>query len=384
MGTVAYYLKEMRVSPSGRFSDCRNWTDFMFEEATGFTMVVDDAQSTRKLSEGHMTLVGAAGATLFPDFDFNGESYFIYVNYAEGGACGDTPFSKAFALGTFKDQVDTFEANCQKIPSSLKDHRLRNILFIIWFGANDLYTAERPATQMHCVATQIADTQRRRLKDLADIYGSSAKFIFVDLARPLTSVRYQMRVENAINRAETAPEQSWTVRGGQLVRTLPRLAAKQALERQLQEIKNLETGVLSFNAELHNCAETNGDHVVKLGKRLTEDTVRALVRGNYKLKKGAAPKAATHISANAYELLRRDPDWAAHITTIDEAHPSDELYRLVWHEIRDVIFKADCPFGKLNVPERRERTLLKQLAKDAKSSEPIKGGESSEEEILVV
>lgn len=365
MGAIAYYLREMRVNPSGRFSDCRNWTDFMFEEAGGLTMVVSDAAGTRELSQRHMTLLGAYQAGLDRGFDLDEEKRFTYVNYAEGGACGDTPFSKAFALGTFKDQVDTFEINCQGIPGHLRQNRLGNILFIIWFGANDLYTAERPASQMGSVATQIAETQRARLAAIANIYGSSATFIFVDLARPLTSVRYQMRLEKAKNDLKTAPSQSWTVaggaRGGQLVRTFPRAAALQVLEKQMEEIRNLEAGVLNFNAQLHKSAGQNGDRVVKMGERITEESIRALVSGNYKLKAGAAPNPASHISAGDYNLLRARDDYQAHISTIDEAHPSDEMYRLIWHEIRNQIYKANCTFGKLN--NQIVKTTLKQLAR---------------------
>jgi phospholipase/lecithinase/hemolysin len=373
MGTVAYYLREMRVSPSGRFSDCRNWTDFMFEEAGGVSMVIDDASGTRKLSERHMTLVGAVEASINPVFNFTRENRFTYVNYAEGGACGDTPFENAFALGTFKDQVNEFEANCKGIPGSVREMKpLGNVLFIVWFGANDLYTANRPGNQMQCVATEIALTQRQRLDEIAKVYGLSATFIFVDMARPLTSVRYQMRLEKAKIALKSAPVETWRVEGRTPVRVFPRAAALKALEKQMEEIKNLERGVLAFNACLHDCVGHTGDHVVKIGKRITEDTVRALVCGNYRLRKGADPKSASHISARDYELLlKQDPGFTSHIATIDEAHPSDPMYRLIWHEIRDVIFKAGCPFGKLTIPEQRQPTLLKTLAKSATAHSSI-------------
>jgi hypothetical protein len=45
--------------------------------------------------------------------------------------------------------------------------------------------------------------------------------------------------------------------------------------------------------------------------------------------------------------LRQDPSFAAHITTIDKLF-SDEMYRLIWHEIRNQIYKADCTFGRLS------------------------------------
>jgi hypothetical protein len=201
------------------------------------------------------------------------------------------------------------------------------------------------------------------------------------LARPLTSVRYQMRLEEAKNKLKFAPEESWTVvggvRGGQLVRTFPQASARKALEKELEEIKNLETGVLSFNATLQKSAEKNRDRVVKIGERITEESVRALVSGNYRLKKGAAPKSATHISANDYNLLRRKWDFTVNISTIDQAHPSDEMYRLIWHEIRNKIYKADCTFGRLN-NQIAKTTILKGLARQGS------GSQSSEEETVLI
>jgi hypothetical protein len=121
-----------------------------------------------------------------------------------------------------------------------------------------------------------------------------------------------------------------------------------ALDQQMKEIKALEDGVLLFNAALAQAAGSNGDWVVQIGSCLTEDSVRALVRGNYRLKKGASPKEAEHISSAKYDLLQREPDFAANITTIDEVHPSDEMYRLIWKEIHKVITKAGCTFGNLS------------------------------------
>jgi hypothetical protein len=60
------------------------------------------------------------------------------------------------------------------------------------------------------------------------------------------------------------------------------------------------------------------------------------------------PARYPYMSANKHDFLRRDPSFAAHVTTIDEAHPSDEMYRLIWHEIRNQIYKADCTFDRLS------------------------------------
>lgn len=375
MGAFAYYTRLMTVSPTGRFSDCRNWTDFMFEEAGGLTLVVGDANGSRELSQRHMTLLGATEASYNAQFKFTRENRFSYVNYAEGGACGDTPFKKSYALGTFKDQVDTFETNCKGIPGSLIQRKpLGNILFIIWFGANDLYTADRPAAEMGGVANQVAVTQRGRLAGIAGNYGISATFIFVDLARPLTSVRYAMRLKTAKNNLRAAlpltsplhpsePPEKLTIQNAiTLARLFPERAEAQlkALEKQQEEISNLATGVTHFNTALHSAVGRSGDHVVKIGSCITEDSVRALVRGRYNLKKGAAPKPAAHVSARDYDLLRRDPSFAANITTIDEVHPSDVMYRLIWHEIRNEIYNAGCTFGTLS--GKTVPTTLSQLA----------------------
>ena len=42
-GRMATSTNQMYVSSSGRFSDCRNWTDYMIEAATGKSLVVDSA-----------------------------------------------------------------------------------------------------------------------------------------------------------------------------------------------------------------------------------------------------------------------------------------------------------------------------------------------------
>jgi hypothetical protein len=74
--------------------------------------------------------------------------------------------------------------------------------------------------------------------------------------------------------------------------------------------------------------------------------------------------------------LRGKLGFTVHISTIDQAHPSDEMYRLIWHEIRHKIYKADCTFGKLS--NQITQTTLKQLAKKGS----IGGSQSSEEELV--
>jgi hypothetical protein len=72
-----------------------------------------------------------------------------------------------------------------------------------------------------------------------------------------------------------------------------------------------------------------------------------MVQGNNLLKKGASLTHAEHRSAHEYDLLSENPDLSTHVATIDEAHPNDPVYRLIWLEIYKVITKAGITFGTL-------------------------------------
>jgi hypothetical protein len=352
-GRMARAFNQMYVSPTGRFSDCRNWTDFMFEQATGLTMVVSSADTSIALSSRHTTL---SANSMVPATVPN---RFQYANYAEGGACGDTPHSKGPFLGTLKDQVDAFEKDCRttKLP-------LGNTLFIIWFGANDLYTAGRSPDEMGEVAKQVARTQRDRLKNLVhELRRQSqwqARVIFCDLARPLTSVRYTLRLKQAeAELRKVGPKDSVEMvvgpqrpkgemwHGLQALKGASPLQAKAKqyllLKAQIAETKELERGVLNFNTMLALIARQSGDRVAEVGSCLSEDTLRALVQGNYRLREGASGTRAEHRSALSYQ----NSTDVAHLTTIDEVHPTDQVYKLIWMEIYEEIKKSDCAFGLL-------------------------------------
>lgn len=345
-GKLARKFNQMYVNPTGRFSDCRNWTDFMFEEATGLTMVVDSAADTIALSKRHTSWTPNSVVTIPSD-----NSRLLYVNYAEGGACGDRPAEKAPFLGTFKNQVNAFEA-----AGWANDLLPGGTLFIIWFGANDLYTANRKSSEMNLVAQQIAQTQRNRLRTLLP----HAKFLFVDMARPLTSVRYTRRVQQAETklRATTAgmamnqlggrPKgRLWHAKDALVNAETHGASAKKIrrMRKQVRIIENLERGVLLFNVTLARIARSNGDHVAELGSVITEDVVRQLVAGNYGLDAGAATTRAAYMSAEDSDARME----SSPMTTIDQVHPSERVYRLIWQEIYAAIKKADCQFGDLTV-----------------------------------
>ncbi|MBV8408146.1 MAG: hypothetical protein JOY64_10985 [Alphaproteobacteria bacterium] len=357
-GRLAKFTNQMHTSPTGRFSDCRNWTDFMYEAATGDSLLTGTAAEAVAKSADHTSYSKECAA-----FGFQ------YANYAEGGACGDRPASKALFLGTFKDQIDSFEADCKS--SGLP---LGNALFIVWFGANDLYTAKRVPGQMDQVAREIAKTQRDRLAKIFDEWNMATaplegpytcKFIFADLCRPLSSVRYSMSLKKAedkviahmgkkyskeqakhnqsLSNAENTLEQAgWQ---GKLPNRFGRANAEEKLRRQIESIKSFEEGVRFFNQTLASIASGNGDLVAKLANCLSEDTIeQLLIRRDYGLKFGAMDEEAAFVSAPKYDENNQPHT----LTTIDEAHPTDQMYRLIWWEIFEQIKAADCTFGKLS------------------------------------
>jgi len=56
---------------------------------------------------------------------------------------------------------------------------------------------------------------------------------------------------------------------------------------------------------------------------------------------------AQHIGSEKYQRNFA----SAPLTTIDEAHPTDLLYMVMWHEIYRVLVEANYTFG--NLPNRR-------------------------------
>jgi phospholipase/lecithinase/hemolysin len=356
-GRAAILFNEMFVSPTGRYSDCRNWTDFMFEEVTKESLVRHTAEESIAHSKKHLRVQREAELTL----SYPSRARFLYANYAEGGACGWTPASKGPFLGTFEDQVDQFF-------SDIRVHPLLEgaTLFIIWFGANDLYTAGRKATEMNLVAQEIAGRQRSRLNTVVP----SSKFIFVDMARPLTSVRYSQRLEKAERELRSAAAPSaiemttlgrpksrmWHAKEALGTTPLsPREQEVRELREQIQEIEELERGVLVFNVTLARIARSHGDRVVELGGIISEETVRRLVAGHHRILAGASKTRATHMSsAEAGESTI-----PSSFTTIDEVHPTERVYRLIWHEIYEQIKRADLVLG--NEDMRSTETLLARL-----------------------
>ena len=406
-GRMARLINQVRVSPSGRFSDCRTWTDYMYEEATGDSLIVDTAAETIKRSREHTSYGSKNSMAQYGSYkkrSIGAPPPFGYANYAEGGACGYRPIEKARFLGTFAEQVDAFEKDC--MASELP---LRDTLFIIWFGANDLYTSNRKASEMHLVAQEVAQRQRHRLVEifnkqnlrkqrqtaapqrslLPDFFKKknqpmalptsgdeppalyTCKLIFVDMCTPLSSVRYAQRLERAEKRPKSdlghaglysAPVDPKRRLSG-AVDTLDQAKAQDfratELDEQIADIKNLEAGVQKYNQVLAQIAPQNGDQVVKLGEFISEDTIAQLVlTSDGRLKVGAMKSSVNkHVTPKDYEK----GTGPRRVAIIDQVHPTDYVHKLIWQQILKHIRASDCAFGLLDFEPDAPYDLGKEI-----------------------
>ena len=56
MGKAALAMGQMTINITNRFSDCRNWTDFMFEDASGSSLITENHSDTIKASAAYHRL----------------------------------------------------------------------------------------------------------------------------------------------------------------------------------------------------------------------------------------------------------------------------------------------------------------------------------------
>ncbi len=321
-GKFAKKAGAMTTNPSGRFSDCRNWTDFMYEEAAGKSLMGSNVSDTKAASRLFQRLTPAS---LVAD-PTRANKNFRYANYAEGGACGGIPawsLSKP-ALGTFKDQVEKYSSDYQTL------NQPGLTLFLVWFGANDLYTAGCKPSAMAGVAEKVANKRRHELSRL--IGAANARFIFMNLARPEASVRYQ---DELTNRLGTKKDRFYKFLGG-------------GVEKELDDFRR---GADLYNARLLNYASANGDVVVDIASVAHPDVIGSALR-ELGLLTGAQEEGTSnqHVPASVYDnpkLLSKYAGTKTHLTTSDKAHPTDKVYKLMWNEIKFSILQKQYTFGNL-------------------------------------
>ncbi|HGJ5858940.1 MAG TPA: SGNH/GDSL hydrolase family protein [Arsenophonus nasoniae] len=322
IGKLASAFGAMTVNPTGRYSDCRNWTDHMFEAATGGeSLMMASASISKKLTSKHQSFSQDSG------WGQSSDLWFRYANYAVGGATGGIPYGIAHkcSLTTMKNEVNAFRKDFSSL--GITDE---NFLFIVWFGANDLYTAGLPASRMSEVAIKIADKRR---KELASIVGASnAHFIYINMGLPLSAARYQEMVNSARQKYQTSTNKD---------------KAKRIFANVRQQINNFESGAMLFNHTLREITERNCDMYVDMASLLKPESMTDLYEKLHLLEGvQAAGTSNQFIDSCNYDIIMGNK---TKVSTSDKAHPTDRVYRVVWQKICEALWEKGYTFGTLPV-----------------------------------
>ncbi|MFC9998238.1 SGNH/GDSL hydrolase family protein [Nocardia sp. NPDC127526] len=212
-GMLARATRKMRTNEVGRYSDGKNWTDFLVEWMGAESLIrhtkteTDDATAPHRSLTNDSLLLGTGTGGLGP---------VRYANFAEGGAIAASDWSpKAGALGYLKDQVSAYISARKKLGAAFTG----NTLHIVWIGLNDIVTAERPdginmsvraavaggaykvpaskkdktGTGIPPLAEEIND-EINRIADAFPATRAQEHFLLVDLPSPDVSVRYQDQI----------------------------------------------------------------------------------------------------------------------------------------------------------------------------------------------
>jgi len=337
MGKFAKKIDAMTVNPNGRFSDCRNWTDYMYEAGTGQTLVVGSAQQTIAASAPHKRFTANSG------WAAKGKA-FRYANYAEGGACAGNPQSMQgkIGLGTFKDQVGRFRSDVPTVRVAGE-----SFLIFVWFGANDLYTDGQKPTDMPGAAAKIMKRRGEIVQILGNAgvktSGESVRFVFMGMGLPTSAARYQAKLDRALQRLRNNEIHLKRYNIKRLWKSKEQIV-RELFDARVEALSQLAIGALLFNDRLQDLTRAP-DIFVDMQRYLSESAVTSMME-HYNMLQGVQPKGWSnmHLSAKDYDEIMDDVQ--VPLSTSDEAHPTDRVYKYMWQAgIAPALRAANATFG---------------------------------------
>jgi phospholipase/lecithinase/hemolysin len=283
-GIIARALGLMRTNEIGRYSDSRNWTDFLWEWAGARSMVGANAQVTNENTLVHRSLTNDSSQDSGFGRPIN------YCNYAEGGAMGADDQSK-IGLGTYKEQVLRYLKERNVFP-------LRgNTLHILWFGLNDLVTNNRNPDTMYNVVDALGNGMR-----CIDMHHSTSGeyFIVVNLPSPVGAVRMIKK-------------------------------------NDLAAVAKLDKGSRLFNEQLNGLIE---GHYYNEPERVSLVDIAKLsdAMGDHPEKFRLIDSAQPHGVSVCYPG-KAPSVYANHVATSDNAHPTEAVYKVLAKEIVRVLLE---------------------------------------------
>lgn len=356
-GRIARLMQKMRVNEVGRYSDGRNWTDFLVEWMGSESLFDTDAKTTISRTNAYRSLTNES---FLIGANRSGGSPVRYANLAAGGAiAGDDWKPKFGALGHISGQVDEYIKARKATPNWTG-----NTLHVIWIGLNDIVTAKRPegltvaqmaqpfdnpVTKQNArdadLATRIPEREKAglyaegrddatlidsRIPDeagrgmsplAASIFtclerieeafpGTREHFVLVNLPSPLISIRFLNMVEDD---GDTA----------------------------VAKVNLLKANVLRFN-ELLTALVKAGSNRMLVDMYGWLETVSTHLK-EFDLLNGSQP----HEMAVAYGPKDPDAQLRRYLTTSDKAHPTEAVYQLIARKIVEDLMPA-YTLGKLD------------------------------------
>ncbi len=182
----------------GRFSSGPNWTDYMIEETSGFSVLGDSRTTTNTTSDPHRSLSTNSYINVPPQ----GAQSYYYANYAKGGACVSGyggGFTGRMILDDFAAQVKMFKKDLAKFRTSLPPRDdfdpMKDLDFVIfvWFGANDVYTCNKSTQAVFATA----DRYKYILDDLcAFLEPYKKRLVMMNLPQPSAAAKNTTVLKN--------------------------------------------------------------------------------------------------------------------------------------------------------------------------------------------
>ena len=377
-------LRLLNTSATGRFSDSKNWTDYMFEAASGRSLVSPSMEGTILASGEYHRL---SSRWIHPP----GAPSFRYANYAVGGAVGwkAAKIKNKIGLTTFSDQVDEFEADFAAV-SRMDSGTPREFLFIVMFGANDIYTDEKDSNVSLQIGAGIIE-QCDRLAKLFDASPTAPEFVIAGAGYPNQSIYYTSQLESL-----KTQESKEIAALRQLAMVNPTLREMLPRDDEIAEPrKDYERKIASLHSQvatLNRCLKSNCDQKSNNRHYFSMRTSLLAVRQNATAL-GIDPNKAQSIAQ--YKKINPGRNWFTENTdylhfhdenspalrvggqanglsplfTADQKHPTSRAYNALWGDMAKLLKLHDLEFGNLVQGPMKKASTPIQAAYWQKDSE---------------
>ena len=344
MGMVASCIRDnglrmLAVNATGRFSDSKNWTDYMFRATAGRDLVVGTAEESIRAS-GEFHRLSSRWVT--PP----GGSRFRFANYAVGGAVGwrASAIDKKIGLTTFSDQVDEFTEDFNAVATA-GDPGDHNFLFIVMFGANDIYTDEKDRNVSAFIGRGIIE-QCERLRSLLHGRGLIPEIVVAGVGYPFQSVFFTSRLESLPSEEKRA--------------------YRRKVDRMHGQVATLNTCLRQ------HCEQTEKWHYFSMREALlalVEDAgILDIDPSSYQtveqFKMISHKEDAIHF-ADPRNCLLLDTQGRRPLFTADQKHPTSFGYQYLWTRMLRLLMEKHLLFGALSEPPPLAPMLIYRWQKDS-------------------